>query len=161
MKLTPVWLILLVTTFITLIDNFKLWSSLNERIDLLSWSGFGYIVSIFLLIVTVTGLITLIFGQWRLLKPVLILVTVVSAILAYFTDQLGVVFDAEMLRNVVDNLKENNTQEAKDLLSGGLIFHLLIFAGIPVALILWTKVQPQPLVKGLLPAAVSLWYCSH
>ncbi|MEZ5535712.1 MAG: phosphoethanolamine--lipid A transferase [Thiolinea sp.] len=150
MKLTPVWLTLLVATFIALFDNLKLWSALNERIDLLSWSGFGYLVSIFLLIVTVTGLITLIFGQWRLLKPVLILVTVVSAILAYFTDQLGVVFDAEMLRNVVDNLKENNTQEAKDLLSGGLIIHLLIFAGIPVAFILWTKVQPQPLVKGLL-----------
>lgn len=67
-----------------------------------------------------------------LTKPVLTLVLLLSAAVAYFTDSFGVVVGEEMLRNVL----LTDAAEAIDLLTPKLCFYLLLLGVLPVWL-LW------------------------
>ncbi|GAB3033001.1 phosphoethanolamine transferase [Bowmanella dokdonensis] len=92
----------------------------------------GFILSVatmaaflLLLLVQLAGL--LLSPAW--LYPVLLML---SATTGYFTGQFGILFDRVMLTNIL----QTNPAEAADLLSTGLIWHLVIFA-IGPCLLLW------------------------
>jgi lipid A ethanolaminephosphotransferase len=148
-ELSPVTLILVTTALIIFANNLKLWGALGEQLDLLSLNGAGYAISFYLLILTVTILPILLLGQKWLLKPVLIFVIILSAVLSYFTQTLGVVFDDEMWRNVLDNIREANKKEAMDLVSLPLLGYLALLAALPTLLVLMVKVKAEGWWKGL------------
>jgi lipid A ethanolaminephosphotransferase len=77
-----------------------------------------------------------------MLKIFLSIVLLTSAIISYFSE-LGVVFDQFMLTNIIDNIKEQNTREALELLSISLIIHIGIFAFIPILLLWLVKIKRQ------------------
>lgn len=69
-----------------------------------------------------------------LLLPVRIVVSLIislTAAIGYFSDQLGVVIDNEMIRNIL----ENNYSEALDLMTFWFVFRFLLLGVLPVALI--------------------------
>ncbi len=148
-ELSPTMLILVTTAFIIFANNLKLWGALGDQLNLLSINGAGYAISFYLLILTVTILPILLFGQKWLLKPVLVLVIILSAILSYFTQTMGVVFDDEMWRNVLDNIREANKKEAMDLVSLPLIGHLALLAGLPTLFVLMVRTKADSWWKGL------------
>ena len=119
--LAPTNLSLLVLAVVLLINNIKFWGLLTDKLSISSLNGFAYTLALFGLLLFILSVIVFVFGQRHLLKPVLALLAILSAVLGYFTQDLGTIFDAEMLRNMVDNVKEANTHEAMDLLSWSLI----------------------------------------
>ena len=143
LHLSATSLSLLTLTLILLIDNTKFWGLLTEKLDITSLNGFAYTLALFGLLLFILSVIVFVFGQRRLLKPVLALLTILSAVLGYFTQDLGTIFDAEMLRNMVDNVKEANTHEAMDLLSWSLIKHVILFSAPPLDLLALTEVKSQ------------------
>jgi lipid A ethanolaminephosphotransferase len=72
------------------------------------------------------------FAVPRVFKPVLTVFLLVSAAVAYFINEYGVVIDVEMVRNVF----LTNTAEAADLITFKLFWYVLILGGLP-ALLLW------------------------
>ncbi|PFN85850.1 phosphoethanolamine transferase, partial [Bacillus sp. AFS076308] len=68
----------------------------------------------------------------RVLKPVLTLIFMISAGVAYFMSQYGVLIDTGMLRNFA----QTNATEVRDLLSLKLMAYIL-FLGVLPSLLLW------------------------
>lgn len=71
------------------------------------------------------------------MKPVFILLILVSAAAAWFMDGYGIILDKEMIRNVVDT----NSAEAGHLVTSGFLLHMLVFGGLPCLLLLWVNVR--------------------
>ena len=63
----------------------------------------------------------------------------VSALIQYYQIQYGTVFDATMIRNIV----ETDANEAGDLITWGLISHWLIWAFLPWGLIRWATASAE------------------
>ena len=148
-SLSSVKLILLVALFITVLDNQVFFGKITERLDILSLQGAGYTLTIFAIIFLVLVLIQFLFGVKYLLKPVMIFLLLVSAVLSYFSQQLGVIFDVDMIRNVVETIKDNNQQEATELLSLPLILHVLFYGVLPSVFVAVVNIRYKPLFKEI------------
>jgi lipid A ethanolaminephosphotransferase len=79
-------------------------------------------------------------------KPLLMGLFMVSAAAAYYMDRYAVYFDRAMIRNVF----ATDYQEAKELLSGGLVLHLLAFGVVPSLLVWRVRLKRRSLGRGLL-----------
>jgi len=125
--------LLAVTTFIVLFDNNRFWSIAQAAVG----DGLrGLLLQASTALVLIAGYSTLLslLPARRLLKPLLVCVVVFSAVTSYFIDQLGVVINVDMVRNVV----ETNSREAVALLTPALGLHLLLHALLPSAvLVAW------------------------
>jgi lipid A ethanolaminephosphotransferase len=90
-----------------------------------------------------------------LLKPLLMLLFMISAGVAYFMAQYGVLIDAGMLRNFA----ETNATEVRDLLSLKLFGYLLLLGVLPAWLLFKTPISyrrwPRELLSKLLVGVVS------
>ena len=147
LTLSSIKLILLVSLFITTAYNQVLFTKLTERLDLFTLQGGGYALTLFSIIFLILVLIQLVFGLRFLLKPVIIFLLLSSATLSYFSQQLGVIFDVDMMRNVVETIKDNNQQEATELISPPLIKHILLYGVLPSIFILLINVSFKPFFK--------------
>lgn len=89
------------------------------------------------------------------MKPVFILLILVSAAGAWFMDRFGVVIDIEMIRNAA----ETNSAEAGHLITVGFVLHMLVYGLLPSLLLLWVEVRHRPFfgkVRGNLAVIVPL-----
>jgi len=111
-----------------------------ERINIISPQGAGYLITVFILIFSFLVLIHFLFGVKYLLKTILILILMLSAVLGYFSTELGVIFDVDMIQNIVETVKDNNKQEAFELLSFPLIKHVFLYGILPSLFVLFSKI---------------------
>ena len=81
----------------------------------------------------------------RVLKPVLTVLFMVSAAVAYFMNRYGVVIDSSMLRNFA----ETNATEVLGLLSVKLLIYILVLGVLPSVLLWMTPVAYRPLRRDL------------
>ncbi|MBL7649471.1 MAG: phosphoethanolamine--lipid A transferase [Candidatus Hydrogenedentes bacterium] len=130
----------LCAVFIVVANNGALFKALNERLQMASLQGGALVASIYLLLITVWCLVFFIAGHPWTLKPLLIGFIWLSATLGYFSQQLGIVFDVDMIRNMAETIRDNNRQEAFELISPALALHLTLFGLLPSLLVMW--VQP-------------------
>lgn len=140
-------LILLVSFFIAIANNQLFLSKLAGRVDLASLSGAGFALAVYLVVIFVLALILFLFGQRYLLKPLAIILLLFAAVLSYFTQNLGVLFDVDMIRNTAETIRDNNQQEAIELLSFPLIKHVFIYGILPALFVWWVKVDYKPFFK--------------
>ncbi|NKF22818.1 phosphoethanolamine transferase [Solimonas marina] len=123
-------LIVVVAAFIVLFDNNRFWSIAHGAIDS-DLTGVILQVSTALILI---GAYSVLFSllSWRpLLKPVLIFMLIFSAGSAYFIDQLHVIINLDMVRNVADT----NTREATELMTPSMALYFLLRAGLPAVLV--------------------------
>lgn len=106
-------------------------------------------VALVALHVAVLSLIALLAGR-RAFKPVVALLLVCAALAAHYMGQFGVYLDATMLRNVL----HTQPGEARELLSASLLWHLLLYAGLPL-LVLWRWPAPPRRWQTRMGAAAS------
>jgi len=105
----------------------------------------GFALALAALLVAVhVFLLALAANRWTL-KPLLAVLVVATALASWFMQHYGIYMDPSMLRNVL----RTDPAEARELLSWALLPHLLVHAGLPLAL-LW-RVQ---LVRRRWPQAV-------
>lgn len=81
-------------------------------------------------------------------KPVLVALVVLSAFAGYFQDRLGIRIDREM----VQNLANATFRDASAVVSLDLLSRAGLTGGLPVALILWLRLRPAPVLRR-----VGLW----
>ncbi len=142
--------ILLVSVFIALLNNQVFFSRLSERLDLTTFQGGGYALTIYVVMIMVIALFLYMFGQKFFLKPLAIILLLFSATLSYFTQEIGVIFDIDMVRNTVETIKDNNQQEATELLSFPLIKHIVLYGVLPSFFVLWVNISYKKIFKELL-----------
>lgn len=78
-------------------------------------------------------------------KPVFILLILISAATAWFTDTFGAVIDQEMILNTM----QTTPAEAGHLITPGFLLHYLLFAIVPCLLIAWVKIVHRPYISKL------------
>ena len=150
LKLSSISLILFVSLFITVIDNQVFFSKISEHLNIFTLQGGGYVFTVYAIIFSILVFIHLIIGQKYFLKVLMSLLLIVSAILAYFGQELGVIFDVDMMRNIVDTVKDNNQHEALELLSLPLIKHVLLYGVLPAAFVLIVNISYKSFAKETL-----------
>jgi lipid A ethanolaminephosphotransferase len=137
--ISPVWLILAASGFMTLVGNGALWHRLAE-LDLVGGPrGMAFAAAIWLILwAALTAVLGL--AAWRpTLKPAIIVLLFSTVIARHFMNSYNVLITPAMLTNAL----QTDRQEASALLSVSLLASLAFFAALPAWLV-WR----QPVAYG-------------
>jgi lipid A ethanolaminephosphotransferase len=127
----PEWVTLIASAFLLIGFNFVLWQHLFE-ITAADGKGIAMRVAFGVMILAAFNIVLTFLAFRPLLKPLLTLIFLVSAGVAYFMSQYGVMIDAGMFRNFA----ETNATEVRDLLSLKLVAYILLLGVLP-SWLLW------------------------
>jgi len=127
----PEWVTLIASAFLLIGCNVVLWQHLFE-ITGADGKGIAMRVAFGVMILAAFNIVLTFLAFRPLLKPLLILIFLVSAGVAYFMSQYGVMIDAGMFRNFA----ETNATEVRDLLSLKLFAYILLLGVLP-SFLLW------------------------
>lgn len=145
----PELVTLLASSFLLLGFNATLWQHVFI-ITQFDGKGLALRVAFGLLVFCIFNLFLTLFAFKRVLKPVLIALFFISAGVAYFMNEYGVMIDAGMFRNFA----ETNATEVQGLLSPKLALYLLLLGLLP-SLLLWKiPVNYRPWPRELLSKAL-------
>ena len=109
-------------------------------------SAWGFALSLGLLIFALHFfLLALVANRWTL-KPLLAALIIATAFASWFMQAYGVYLDPTMLRNAL----RTDPTEAGELFSAALLLHVLIYAGLPLALLWRVRIVNRPWRRALL-----------
>ena len=114
-----------------------------------SWS---FVASLAVLLAALHVLLTGLVSTRRSVKPVLALLTVISAFALHFMQAYGAVLDPSMLRNAL----HTDGAETRELLSWGLALDLALYAVLPITLLACARLEARPWRPALLSRALLL-----
>lgn len=139
-------LLLLVSLFIVLIDNNALWSTLWSALGANPASHLVFMFSFMVFLLTLTLLLLSLFGFTRIIKPAVMVVLILSSVIAYFIDNMHVIFSVSMMQNVF----ETDVKEANELINAGMFLHIVVFGLLPALLVWFIKIDSGSVAKELL-----------
>ncbi|WP_277761054.1 phosphoethanolamine--lipid A transferase [Pseudomonas sp. A34-9] len=153
----PEWVTLVASAFLLIGFNFVLWQHLFE-ITAADGKGIAMRVAFGVMILAAFNIVLTFLAFRPLLKPLLTLIFLVSAGVAYFMSQYGVMIDAGMFRNFA----ETNATEVRDLLSLKLFAYILLLGVLPSWLVWklpinyrrWHRELFSKVIVGVASAAV-------
>jgi lipid A ethanolaminephosphotransferase len=125
------WVTLITSAFLLFGFNFVLWQHLFE-ITAADGKGIVLRVAFGVMIFAAFNIILTLLAFRHVLKPILTLLFLISAGVAYFMSQYGVLIDIGMLRNFA----QTNATEVRDLLSLKLLAYI-VFLGVLPSWLLW------------------------
>lgn len=137
--------ITIISVYFTFMLNIKFWLFCWSNMEINSFSMIVFAFSLpFLIFISLFWFFSLIVLP-RIGKPLIILFLLLSAASDYALQNLGIVINAEMIRNFV----ETNSREAADLVTLPAICYVLILGGIPAFLVSQTTIVFSSLKKEL------------
>ena len=134
--LTPARLSLIVSLYLLLVLNSTFW--VRGASAFAGHEAKLILLAAALLLAHIAGL--LLFSGKYLFKPVLVFVIFVAAASAYFVDGFGVIIDHHMVRNTI----ATDVDEARHLLTAAFWMHMLIYALLPIVVVLAVSVKHLP-----------------
>ena len=132
----PEWVTLIASAFLLTGFNLVLWQHLFE-ITASDGKGIVMRVAFGLMILAAFNIVLTLLAFRPVMKPVLTLIFMVSAGVAYFMSQYGVLIDTGMLRNFA----QTNATEVRDLLSIKLLVYIVLLGVLPSCLLWKTPVS--------------------
>lgn len=156
--------------YLLLACNGPFWRAAMAGRDMMSLASWGFALALLLACAGVyfTGMALLTLpAPRRGVRPLLAVLFLVSAAAAWFMDRYAVHFDGVMLRSVL----VTNWDEARELLSWGLVGNVLLFGALPAALLWWPRIKARSwgwalawrgasIVGALVLAVASVWTVS-
>ncbi|CAI8903651.1 Phosphoethanolamine transferase EptA [Pseudomonas sp. IT-347P] len=127
----PEWVTLFASAFLLMGCNFVLWQHLFD-ITATDGKGIAMRAAFGVIILAAFNMVLTVLAFRPVLKPLLTLIFLISAGVAYFMSQYGVMIDAGMFRNFA----ETNATEVRDLLSLKLFAYILLLGILP-SWLLW------------------------
>ena len=135
----PVWKVtLLVSLFLTSLDNFSFWKYVYSKVDFQT-DPFLYI-SLFLVLITTTHIFLTLVSFKPIFKIATCLILIISAFAAYFMDNYGIMIDKSMIRNIM----VTDVTEVTELFSFKLLITVLALGVVPSYLLYKTKINYEP-----------------
>ncbi|MHA1523698.1 MAG: phosphoethanolamine transferase [Alphaproteobacteria bacterium] len=95
------------------------------------------------------------FSAKYLIKPFVITLILICATASYFVDSFGILITQNTLRDVV----ETTPNEARQFFTWSLFFHLGVFGGLPSIVLIWIRVNHQPIAAKLAYNTVFIVAC--
>ncbi len=124
-------LALLLAAYWTLVFNPALFGAVQAGGSAGGAWGWGQMVALACALLALNTLLAGVLAHRWLAKPLLALLTVVAAAGSWFIAAYGATLDPSMMRNVL----HTDVAEAQELISTRFVLHMLVFAGVPAALI--------------------------
>jgi lipid A ethanolaminephosphotransferase len=135
----PLTLGLLVAGYVLMVLNHTLWSKAAGYFAGAprEWASFavGYVALIFAC--------AAVFSYRYIAKPAFILAVIVAALSSYFIDNYGVIFERDLIRDLVDT----TSGESGEYLTPALLLHILLYVVIPSVLIVWVRLPHSSFVR--------------
>ena len=147
--LTPAQLAAIVAGYLVVASNSGLFRSLMDRLDAATLSGASFLVTIVLLIFFLLVALILSLGHGAALKPFVGTLLITSSFFAYFSNNLGVVFDENMFLNAVETIRDRNVAEVQELGSFPLLRHVFLFGILPTLLLRFVDIRQRKFVREL------------
>lgn len=114
-----------------------------------SWSEPGSWLFFIASYIALVALHFVLLAPWmsrRTVRPLLSMVVLVSAAVAYFMRTYAVIVDPTMIQNVL----ATDTAEARDLLTWSLAISVLLGSALPLAFIWWVRIEQQRWMRATL-----------
>lgn len=136
--------ILLTALWLTLLYNTTMFSHIAE-VYTLKGINLLYVLSTFVVHVGVTALFFALLSTRYTIKPLLILILLISSVTAYFMNKYDVIIDEDMIRNAV----QTDIHESLDLLSWKLILYFLFLGILPSYIIYKTPLKKRGIKQAI------------
>ena len=143
-RLSTEALVALVSAYFVLACNGPLWDAVRA-----GNSSLGVLLSLGVAVFALHALLFGLFCWGRLARPLLALLLVVTALAHWYMTRYAVVFDAEMIRNVL----ATDPAESRELLSLRMALHVLLLGVLPAVLVLLTRPLRRTWQRALLVRA--------
>ena len=127
----PLTLAFLAGLWIAALPNWPLWQALLALPETASLRGAIFVGGFALMIGALTGALLALLAWHATLKPAIAFMLLAAALGAYFMGSYGVVIDTTMMANVA----QTDPREVRDLLNLRLLGHVLVLAGLPMAVV--------------------------
>ena len=143
-KITQTQLILLTSLFLVAFDNYTFFTNLTKVYPLSD--NFGFVVSTaFVNFFFTVLLLSLVSMRWTI-KPIIILVLIISSLTNYFMNSYHVVIDASMIRNMM----QTNIHESMDLLTFKQVLYFVFLGLLPSLYVYKVKIEKRGFKTELL-----------
>ena len=149
-KLSQVRLIIFIAAFITLTGNSKFLEKTLLVYPLTE--NWLFICSLFVWLFVFLSALLLIFCYRHTIKPILIILLIISSIVSYAANNFGIVFD----HNMIANTFETNTTEFLELVSFKSFLYLLLLGLLPSYFVIKTEITELSLQSQLWQRAKAL-----
>ncbi|SDQ23301.1 lipid A ethanolaminephosphotransferase [Pseudoxanthomonas sp. CF125] len=134
-------MILMSSIAFSVLFNKSFWSSAVPS----PWVQWKLSLSLFLILTALHCLLLgIIVNRW-IVKPVLTVLLIATALAAHFMSAYGIYLDADMLRNVLNT----DTKESEELMTISLLVPVAL-ALFPVALLWWTQIKRRSIARASL-----------
>jgi lipid A ethanolaminephosphotransferase len=142
---SPLTLAWCTALWIGLLGNWPLWQRMAGMPDFAGAGGRLFIVLFASMVTLVLGALFSLMA-WRVaVKPLLSLMLILTAPLAYFIGSYGVVIDSTMITNAL----QTDVRETRDLMGWGLLLHVLVLAVVPMVWLWRQKLRDKAWLKRL------------
>jgi lipid A ethanolaminephosphotransferase len=151
-SITSEQLILIASVFWALALNRPFFSAAlrAQAPDALSNAAFA--AGLALMLVALQALLLGLVGSRQTIKPLLALLTLIGALAMHYMQVYGVVIDPSMVRNVL----HTDAAETRELLSWSLALDLLLYAALPIVLLVFVRLEVRPWPRRLRARALLL-----
>ncbi|WP_320197547.1 phosphoethanolamine transferase [Agrobacterium sp. rho-13.3] len=146
-----VTLSILSALYLLFFTNHTFWAKIHTYLS-------PYPVAIFSLYVAMSAIFSAVFiffSAKYITKPVFAVLIIIAAVSSWFMDRFGAIIDSDMIRNAA----ETTTAEAGNLMTPGFALHLAIFAGIPIAILIFIRIDHRPIFGKLLWNTIGILGC--
>lgn len=137
---------LLTAVYIVVADNQLFWLNLAARLGDNSFAHLQLTLTCGAILVLLFNVIFTLFAFRPVFKPFLVGILLIAATVSYFADAYGVVIDKSMIHNIL----ETDVREAGELMTWSLLWHLLLYGGLPAILVVMAPIRYPLWRQGLL-----------
>ncbi len=145
-------LILLVTLFLVVFDNFAFFKKL-AGIYPVSLNNIVFLISVVFLLIFAITIFFYLFCFKFTTKPVLIIILLASSLAGYFMNNYNILIDNTMVQNIF----ETDTREALDLLNLKLFIYLVFLGILPSIIVFKIKIKYKSFIRDLLTRLLILF----
>ena len=150
-NITQTKLIITMSLFFMLFYNYAFFKNVTQ-VYTLNLVNIGFLISLAIILVSFTTLLfTLLSSRWTT-KPLLILVTLISSMTAYFMNTYNVVIDDSMIRNMM----QTDIHESMDLMSFKQVAYFIFLGLLPAYIIYKIPIHYRNIKKELLSKIVTI-----
>ena len=138
-KFTQTQLIIYVSIFFVLFDNYSFFHNVLQVYPL-NWHNVGFLVSLAIILLFFMIFLLTLFCYKYTLKPIIIILLLVSSLTNYFMNSYHVVIDASMIRNTL----QTNMHESMDLITLKQVLYFFFLGILPAYFVYKAKVEYRP-----------------
>ena len=137
-------LVLLCACFLLLVGNGPFWRAATAGRDFSQAGSWGFTAALFVIFAGVYCLFTLLVSSRWTVRPLLAILIVVTAFASWYMERYSVYLDRPMVRNVL----QTDIREAGDLLTWGMVPHVLLYGLLPAALVFWPRLEKTSFLRA-------------